>query len=190
LTEKNILERGVMNFDRLIIGGFETNCYVLRSGDKGIIIDPGAEGGRIIKAASGLDIQLILVTHLHGDHIGALEEVKERFGVPAAIHELDWRPIFDRKLVDGEIITFGEDTGKVIHTPGHTPGGCCFLVGKDLFSGDTLFPNGPGNTSFPGGDTEAIYRSIREKLMILPDDTRVHPGHGLPTTIGKERALY
>lgn len=179
-----------MEFDRLIVGGFETNCYILKSENEGIIIDPGAEGERIIKAASGLKIQLILITHLHGDHIGALEAVKQKFKVPAAIHELDWRPVFEKKLVDGETITFGGETARVIHTPGHTPGGCCVLVGNDLFSGDTLFPNGPGNTAFPGGDTEAIYRSIREKLMLLPDETKVHPGHGLSTTIGRERGLY
>lgn len=179
-----------MEFDRLIVGSIETNCYILRSGNEAIIIDPGAEGQLIIKAASGLAVQLIVVTHLHGDHIGALDEVKKRFAVPAAIHELDWRPLFERKLTDGETINFGTETARVIHTPGHTPGGCCLLVGNDLFSGDTLFPNGPGNTSFPGGDTDAIYRSIRGKLMVLPDETNVHPGHGLPTTIGKERTLY
>jgi glyoxylase-like metal-dependent hydrolase (beta-lactamase superfamily II) len=179
-----------MTFKRLVVGGFETNCYILKSEDKGIIIDPGAEGERIIKEASDLDIQLVLITHLHGDHIGALEEVKKQFAVSAAIHERDWRPIFDRKLKDGETISFGTEEIKVIHTPGHTPGGCCFLTGEILFSGDTLFPNGPGNTSFPGGDEQAILRSIREKLLVLPDRTEVYPGHGLPTTIGKERGLY
>jgi glyoxylase-like metal-dependent hydrolase (beta-lactamase superfamily II) len=179
-----------MVFDRLVVGSFESNCYVLKSGSEGLIIDPGAEAEKVIKVASHLDIALILVTHRHSDHVGALQQVKDAFKVKAAIHPLDWREGFDHKLHDGETITFGQDTARVIHTPGHTPGGCCFLVGNDLFSGDTLFPNGPGNTSFPGGDTEAIYRSIREKLMVLPDETNVYPGHGLPTTIGRERSLY
>jgi glyoxylase-like metal-dependent hydrolase (beta-lactamase superfamily II) len=179
-----------MKFERMVVAGFETNCYILKSGEKGIIIDPGAEGERIIKAASDLDILLILVTHRHSDHIGALKQVKKVFKVKGAIHPLDWIKDCDIKLDDEQIIDFGEETIKVMHTPGHTPGGCCFLVGEVLFSGDTLFPNGPGNTSFSGGDTEAIYRSIREKLMVLPDETKVYPGHGLPTTIGRERGLY
>jgi glyoxylase-like metal-dependent hydrolase (beta-lactamase superfamily II) len=78
----------------------------------------------------------------------------------------------------------------IIHTPGHTPGGCCFLFGGNLFSGDTLFPGGWGNTAFPGGSQSAIMNSIREKLMVLPDSTIVYPGHGDSTTIGEEKALY
>lgn len=179
-----------MNFKRLVVGGIETNCYILKSKDSGIIIDPGADGRRIIDEVSNLDCEYILITHNHLDHTGALDEVKKSVSAPVAIHPLDWIGNCDMKLEDGQEILFGEDVLNVIHTPGHTPGGCCFLVGKILFSGDTLFPNGPGNTSFSGGDEQAILRSIREKLLVLPDETEVYPGHGLPTTIGKERGLY
>ncbi|RKX71227.1 MBL fold metallo-hydrolase [candidate division WOR-3 bacterium] len=179
-----------MIFDRVIVGGLATNCYILRSGDCGIIIDPGDEAERILKKARGLKIELILATHNHFDHITALSAVKEKTGARAAIHPNDWTDGFDERLEDGERIRFGDDELLVIHTPGHTPGGCCFLVGGDLFSGDTLFPGGPGNTSFPGGDEAAIYQSIRTKLMVLPDGVRVHPGHGPSTTIGAERHLY
>lgn len=179
-----------MTFERLIVSALETNCYILKSGKFGIIIDPGAEAKKIIEKASGLDIILILLTHSHSDHIGALQEVKEAFKASAAVHQLDWRPGFDLKLEDNQEIEFGEARLRVLHTPGHTPGGCCFLTGKDLFSGDTLFPDGHGNISFPGGDEQAILRSIREKLLKLPDETNVYPGHGQSTTIGRERGLY
>ena len=179
-----------MTFERLAVGGLETNCYILKSGNIGIIIDPGAEAKKIIEKASGLDIILILLTHSHSDHIGALQEIKEAFNARAAVHQLDWRPGFDLELEDNQEIEFGQDRLKVLHTPGHTPGGCCFLVGNNLFSGDTLFPDGPGNTSFPGGDEQAILKSIREKLLKLPDETNVYPGHGACTTIGRERGLY
>ncbi|TES94239.1 MAG: MBL fold metallo-hydrolase [Candidatus Cloacimonadota bacterium] len=179
-----------MTFERLIVGGLETNCYILKSGKFGIIIDPGAEAKKISEKASDLDIILILLTHSHSDHIGALQEVKEAFKARAAVHQLDWRPGFDLELVDNQEIEFGEEQLKILHTPGHTPGSCCFLKGNVLFSGDTLFRDGYGNTAFPGGDEQAILRSIREKLLKLPDETNVYPGHGPSTTIGRERGLY
>jgi len=179
-----------MKIDKIVVGGLENNCYVLQSKKMGVIIDPGAEAEKIIDAAQGIKIKLILATHRHFDHITALQKVKLAVKADAAIHPLDWVDGFDVKLTDGQVIEFGKEVLRVIHTPGHTPGGCCFLVRNCLFSGDTLFPNGPGNTMFPGGDERAILRSIREKLMVLPDDTVVYPGHGSKTTIGKERALY
>lgn len=178
-----------MNFERLIVGSLETNCYILKAGKIGLIIDPGAEPEKIIKAATGFEIKLILATHNHLDHTNALKEVKKSTMAKAAIHSLDWTSEFDLKLADGQQIEFGQERIKVIHTPGHTPGGCCFLVSDILFSGDTLFPGGPGSTSF-GGDEQAILSSISEKLLILPDKTKVYPGHGPSTTIGQERGLY
>jgi len=180
----------MMKIEQLIVGGLETNCYILKTENIGIIIDPAAEPKKIIKTVAGDEIKLILATHRHYDHITALKEVKEATNAKAAIHPLDWMPEFDLKLKDGQKIEFAKHQITVLHTPGHTPGGCCFLVGDILFSGDTLFPGGPGNTSFPGGSEQAILKSIREKLLILPDDTKVYPGHGPATTIGKERRLY
>jgi hydroxyacylglutathione hydrolase len=179
-----------MEIKRIIVGTLENNCYVLVSKNKGIIIDPGDEAGKIAETARELQIEMILATHRHFDHITALRRVKELTGAKAAIHPLDWVDGFDAELADGQIIQFGVERLRVIHTPGHTLGGCCFLVGEVLFSGDTLFPNGPGNTTFPGGNEQEILRSIREKLMVLPDATIVYPGHGPKTTIGQERALY
>ena len=179
-----------MNIKRIVVGCMDNNCYIIESERAGVIIDPGDEAKKIIEAARDLEIGLILATHRHFDHINALQQVKNAIGAKAAIHLMDWVAGFDVRLEDGQRIQFGKETLSVIHTPGHTPGGCCILVDKYLFSGDTLFPNGPGNTAFPGGDEQAILRSIREKLMLLPDDTVVYPGHGAATTIGRERRLY
>lgn len=179
-----------MTFKQLIVGSLETNCYILKADTIGIIIDPGAEPKKIIKTVAGDKIKLILATHRHYDHITALKEVKQATDAKAAIHALDWMPEFDLRLRDGQKIELGQYQITVIHTPGHTPGGCCFLVEDILFSGDTLFPGGPGNTSFAGGSEQVILKSIRKKLLVLPDDTKVYPGHGPSTTIGKERSLY
>lgn len=179
-----------MEIERIVVGSLENNCYILSSEKAAIIVDPGAEAQKILNAAGGLEIIIILATHRHFDHITALGEVKRALGTRAAIHKLDWVSGFDDEIQDGQLIRFGHDELRVIHTPGHTPGGCCFHLDDVLISGDTLFPNGPGNTSFPGGDEKAILKSIREKLMLLPDATRVFPGHGPETTIGKERSLY
>ncbi|UCD19323.1 MAG: MBL fold metallo-hydrolase [candidate division WOR-3 bacterium] len=179
-----------MTVHRVIVGGLGTNCYILESNGTALIIDPGDEAEKILERLGDLETLRILATHRHSDHISALGKVKKVLRKKAAIHRLDWVAGFDEELHDGQSIEFGGEELSVIHTPGHTPGGCCFLVGDVLISGDTLFPNGPGNTSFPGGDEKAIRRSIRDKLMVLPDRTVVYPGHGPETTIGKERRLY
>lgn len=179
-----------MEIKKIVVGNLENNCYILRSAGTGVIVDPGDEAQKILSAVGDLEITVILATHRHFDHITVLPQIKKALGARAAIHKLDWVDGFDDEIQDGQLIEFGNDHLRVIHTPGHTPGGCCFLTGDVLISGDTLFPNGPGNTSFPGGDEETILKSIREKLMVLPDDTIVYPGHGPETTIGKERSLY
>lgn len=179
-----------MDFECIVVGGLDSNCYLLKFGDCGIVIDPGAEPQKIISAIDGLRIEIILATHRHYDHTDGVASIKLATNAPAAIHVDDWIDGFDQKLADGQIIDIGDEKITVIHTPGHTPGGCCFLSGNTLFSGDTLFPGGPGNTSFPGGDEKTIIRSIRDKLLVLPDYIKVYPGHGPATTIGQERSLY
>jgi len=178
-----------MEIEQIIVGSLETNCYILKKDTMGLIIDPGDEADKILRATRGYSIDLILATHNHYDHITALRAVKQATKAQAAIHPLDWTDGFDQKLTDGQILNFCTEHIRVIHTPGHTPGGCCFLWNDILFSGDTLFPNGPGATAF-GGNEHAIYKSIREKLLVLPDATKVYPGHGPSTTIGRERSIY
>jgi hydroxyacylglutathione hydrolase len=196
----------------LVVGPFASNCYIVGSDSSklGLIIDPGAEAKLILRTVSdlGLKIDLILVTHAHIDHIGALAQVKESTGAKFAIHEAEATsglrmfsrmlssvtggsfnqpPKPDRLLKDGDTIDIDKISFSVIHTPGHSPGGISLYGQGILFSGDTLFNHGIGRTDFPGCSYEKIMDSIQNKLMTLPDETVVYPGHGPVTTIGEEK---
>jgi len=195
--------------DKLVVGPFASNCYIVGSpSDKeGMIIDPGDKAKEILKKVEdlGLDIKLIVLTHGHIDHTGALKEVKEATGAEVAIHGDDARslrrqllsiifglfyptpPPPDRLLKDGDSIDVGDLHFVVLHTPGHTPGGICLLGQGVVFSGDTLFNYSIGRTDLPGGSYSKLMNSIQTKLMTLPDNTVVYPGHGNETTIGAER---
>ena len=182
-----------MEIKRFEVGSFENNCYLVTcpQTSEAIVIDPAAEERKIIMEISRRRIKYILITHGHLDHIGALEEVREKVKAPVGIHEKDSRALrrkADFFLTDGQVLKFGELEMKVLHTPGHTPGGTCFLIGKVLFSGDTIFPNGPGNTALPGADYRQILESIHSKIFTLPEETAIYPGHGLETTVGREKA--
>jgi glyoxylase-like metal-dependent hydrolase (beta-lactamase superfamily II) len=169
----------------------ENNVYLVacaRTGDA-VIVDAAGEAERILDAAAGLRVRSVLTTHGHPDHIGAARQVSEHLGVPFRIHPADvaltgLEP--DLALSDGEEIPVGEGMLRVVHTPGHTPGSVCFSAPPLLFSGDTLFPGGPGKTGDPERFAE-IMRSLEDRLFTLPDDTVVFPGHGPRTTIGTER---
>jgi len=196
----------------LVVGPFGTNCYVVgaQAGGPGLIIDPGANATQILAAAndSKLKISLIVITHAHIDHIGALSQVKEATGADYAIHEAEASgsmgmfsrmlssmtggsfsqpPKPERLLKDGDNIEVGGLKFKVLYTPGHSPGGISLYGHGVLFSGDTLFNYGIGRTDFPGSSYEQIMESIENKLFSLPDDTVVYPGHGPATTIGEEK---
>ncbi|HED23911.1 MAG TPA: MBL fold metallo-hydrolase [Firmicutes bacterium] len=185
---------------------FATNCYLLgceKTGE-GIVIDPGAQGEKIIEeiASLGLKIRYILNTHGHVDHIGANGKLKEALAAPVYLHERDLplyrNPGYGLKLVlkkqpepdvfiaDGDKIIFGNITLTVLETPGHTPGSVCFLFNKTLFSGDTLFAGSVGRTDLKGGSWSELRNSIEHKLLILSADTEVFPGHGPKTTLGVE----
>jgi hydroxyacylglutathione hydrolase len=195
-------------FRRLVVGPFASNCYIVgsESSKEGMIIDPGADAGKILAGVRdlGLDIKTILITHGHIDHVSALKEVKEATGAETLIHADDARALQDgrqammlgasypvsppdRLLKDGDSVDVGELHFTVLHTPGHSPGGICLAGEGVVFSGDTLFNFGIGRYDFPGSSGTQLMESIRTKLMTLPDDTAVYPGHGPDTTIGTER---
>ena len=175
---------------KIEVGPMENNTYVLECPEThaSIVVDGCFEPEKILAGAEGTDVVAIVQTHGHGDHVQALEAIKSALGVPVCAHPGDDYPVaIDRSLADGDEVTFGTCRARVLHTPGHTPGGTCYYLGGHLISGDTLFPGGPGNTF---GDEKAFAQlidSIRNKLFTLPDETAVYPGHGADTTIGAER---
>ncbi len=182
---------GELRIRKMCAGPLENNVYVVACGRTGrsVVIDAAAEPERIVVAAAGTTPIAVLTTHGHHDHVGAAAEVCRALGVPFRIHAADAALAGlppDLAIEDEDEIAVGELSVRALHTPGHTPGSTCFLVGTQLFSGDTLFPGGPGAT----GDAAAFSRvidSLRTRLFTLPDDTVVLPGHGLDTTIGTER---
>ena len=179
---------------RVVVGGYDNNVFVVRCRATGeaVLIDAANEHERLLELASTLGVRRVLETHGHFDHIGAVTEMREA-GYEVAVTEADAPMLrevgYDVFIDDAEVIEFGRLRLDAIHNPGHTPGSVSFkLAGAPvLFSGDTLFPGGPGATKFEGGDFDTIIRSIDDLLFALPDDTIVMPGHGLDTTIGTER---
>jgi glyoxylase-like metal-dependent hydrolase (beta-lactamase superfamily II) len=177
---------------KVVVGPVDNNVYVLRCTQTGeaVLLDAANEHDRLLELAEALDVRSVLETHGHWDHIQAVPEMRDAgYEVHVTAEDAGMLPSYDQLLEDDAVVQVGRVRLRTIHTPGHTPGSMCFLVegAPVLFSGDTLFPGGPGNTSFEGGDFPTIIRSIEDKLFTLPAGTRVLPGHGLPTTIGTER---
>jgi glyoxylase-like metal-dependent hydrolase (beta-lactamase superfamily II) len=154
-----------------------------------VLIDAPAEPNIIKEKLKTTIPQHILLTHDHTDHIGALAQLRAELEVPLATHASDAKnltPSPEILLNDGDTVRLGELKFTVLHTPGHTPGSLCFLVGCYLISGDTIFPGGPGRTGSPD-DFKQIIRSITEKIFALPDDTQIYPGHGNSTVLKNEK---
>jgi hydroxyacylglutathione hydrolase len=194
------------------VGITQTNCYVVGCEEtrEGAVIDPGGHPGRILEAieANGLTIRYVLNTHCHFDHMGANAEVVAATGAPLALHPAElpvleaqggaaWfgvavseSPPPDVELEDGQVLEVGTLRFRVLHTPGHSPGGVTFYLAEEgvAFDGDVLFAGGVGRTDLPGGDYETLMRSIREVLFSLPDETVLYPGHMSRTTVGREKA--
>ncbi|MBV9168873.1 MAG: MBL fold metallo-hydrolase, partial [Chloroflexi bacterium] len=174
------------------IGPTENNIFIVSDTPSGeaYVIDGGYEPQDVANAVGDLQVRGILVTHGHRDHHEHVGELKALLKVPVAIGIDDAAQLSveaDTLIVDQQALNFGSHALQAIHTPGHTPGSTCFLVGRHLFTGDTLFPGGPGNTQRDPVRFERIISSIRERLFSLPDETFVYPGHGRDTTIGAER---
>ena len=203
----------MLNVERLPVGPFQANAYLVWEAAPGpaVLVDAGAEADRLLQALRRRDLELaaILQTHAHGDHIAALPEVVAATGAPVYLHPDARRMLgsaeenlsaFAGIPVIADVPTLPVDEGdrlellgrpvEVHHTPGHAPGSVCYHFVDDgvVFTGDALFQGSIGRTDFPGGSLETLLAGIRDRLLALPDETVVHPGHLGPTTIGRERA--
>jgi len=197
-----------MKIVRHEVGPVECNCYILsdENTNEGVIIDAGGDADLIVSSIDGLNIKHILCTHGHFDHLSGLTPLRQTLSAPISIHEndkelyenmqiqagmfgmeLSQNPTINHFLSEDEELSFGCYKIKVIHTPGHTQGGVCFLIDGKLFSGDTLFEESIGRTDLPGGSLQQLLKSVKEKLLTLPDDTVVYPGHGEQTSIKHEK---
>jgi glyoxylase-like metal-dependent hydrolase (beta-lactamase superfamily II) len=201
-----------IKIEKVVVGSIETNCYIVSAkNDHTAVIDPGDEAGKImaeIKKIRDLRLDYILLTHAHFDHVLAVDELKRKF--PEAkifigqndqeiLANLSKQSYFLSQKVkdlvsptetvqDGDVLNFAKDKIKVIETPGHTPGGVCYLIDGCLFSGDTLFYHSHGRTDLPTSNNDKMSKSL-EKLAKLSENIRVFPGHGPETTIKEEKLL-
>ncbi|MBP9920665.1 MBL fold metallo-hydrolase [Proteiniclasticum ruminis] len=190
---------------KTVLGVYQENAYVIvdDATRDALIIDPGDEGESLVRYLESLKINLkaILLTHGHVDHVGAVDAVKDAFSVPVYISEIDMKFIEQRKMAfgkmkradfflkEGDEFIFAGKKVQIIETPGHSRGSLSYYVDGLLFSGDVLFQNSVGRTDLPGGNMEELLYSIKEKLMKLPGETRVFPGHGPETTLAMEKAF-
>lgn len=197
-----------MQLKQFVVGQLEVNCWLVTDKEtlETFVLDPGDEPDRIEDWISThkLNVKYIICTHSHFDHVGALPELEKSTGAEILLHRdelpvyaraaemarswgfaLDKLPEPKRFVADGDEVRLGKLVFKVIHTPGHSPGGICLQGEGVLFSGDTLFAGSIGRTDLPGGSYDTIMASLK-KLAMLPEKTAVHPGHGLSSTIGQE----
>jgi hydroxyacylglutathione hydrolase len=189
-----VFENGSVAIDRAVLGPWQTNCYAvtcLRSGES-LVADAPDDPEAITALVAGTTPRYLLLTHNHPDHILALAEVRQKLGVPLLAHaaDADGLPaVVDRFLEDGDTLELGKVTLTVMHTPGHTPGSLCLYGPGFLVAGDTVFPGGPGKTFSPAGFQE-ILASIRDKILTLPGETVILPGHGEGATVAAVRTEY
>jgi len=189
-----IVNDSVARIERLTLGPYETNAYIVvyKITGESLVIDAPARASEIIASLNGTQPRYILLTHDHFDHTGVMTSLRSRLHVPLATHEASsWQlktppEIF---LKDGDSLMLGKLKVIVLHTPGHTPGSLCFKVGPYLFAGDTIFPGGPGASHSPDKFREII-TSITNKILKLPGNTMILPGHGQGTTVRKAREEY
>ena len=177
---------------QVVVGPVDNNVLILRCTDTGdaVLLDAANEHERLLELCERLGVRRVLETHGHWDHIQAVPQLRDAgYSVGVTAQDAAMLPSYDEVIEDESVIDVGRLRLHTMHTPGHTPGSMCFLLEGHpiLFSGDTLFPGGPGNTTFEGGDFDTIIESVDRKLFTLPPDTIVLPGHGDRTTIGAER---
>jgi glyoxylase-like metal-dependent hydrolase (beta-lactamase superfamily II) len=185
-------EDTAVRVEKLVVGPYENNVFVVRSKQTGeaVIIDAANEHELLLEVSRATGVRRVLTTHGHFDHIQAVTQMRDAgIDVGVAVDDAKMLPSYDFTIPDDDVIEVGDLRLRTIHTPGHTPGSTSFLLEGHplLFTGDTLFPGGPGNTTFEGASFEQIIESIDRRLFTLPADLLVLPGHGLDTTIGTER---
>ena len=211
-SQKNFKRRNCMLIDRISVGAYAANCYILADEETldAVVIDPGAESARILERIQNkkLNVSTIILTHGHGDHIGGVAALKEKTGAKVVIHHDDAEMLgdatqnltagmsgprvtveADKTIDERDEIVFGKHHIKILHTPGHTTGGICLYLPEEkvVFTGDTLFYGSVGRTDLGKGNHRQLIKSIIEKLMTLNDEVIVYPGHGASTSIGFER---
>ena len=185
---------------KIIVGQLQTNCYIASCEFSGhtFIIDPGNSPKRIINYIRRNEFvpKGIILTHGHPDHIGGVKILRGELGIPVMLHPKDSQILklvgietVDKYLVHGEFLDLGRSRFLVIHTPGHTQGSICIYEQPILFSGDTLFKGGVGRTDLPGGSSEQLEDSLKNRIFVLPSETEVYPGHGPETVISEEKEL-
>ena len=200
----------MLKVETIPVGYIGTNCHIVYCDETkaAFVVDPGGDPDLIIKKIAALAVKpaAILITHGHLDHIGANDAIAQKYSIPVYIHQADAAMLTsakknlsamlgagfvcraaDKLLDDNDELTLGRHKFRVIHTPGHTPGGVCFFADQVLLSGDTLFKQSVGRTDFPGGSAKILSDSIKNKLFCLPEETVVYPGHEGKTSIGYEK---
>ena len=185
-----------MNIQKLTLGLYQTNIYILSNDTEAVVIDPGYEPDIILDALEGKELKAILLTHGHFDHVGAVKELVAETGCKVYIHaaDLSLPPMitagqlyYTHTYAEGDTVSPIEGAAlHVLHTPGHTPGSVCLLLGDQMFSGDTLFEGSCGRMDLPGGDQLQMHQSLN-RLVSLQADYHIHPGHGGSTTLAAEK---
>lgn len=197
-----------MEIIKIPLGSFQTNCYIVHNNQSAAIIDPGFSSDTVIKILEDNNLQpeKIILTHGHGDHIGAVRGLKNKYNISVIAHKNEKEILNNSKLnlsevmetgaieidadeyvVDGDIIEISDMEFKVLYTPGHTIGGMCLYIDKYLFSGDSIFQYSIGRTDFPTGDYDTLINSIKTKIYTLPDETIILSGHGETTSVEFEK---
>ncbi|MGH2785630.1 MAG: MBL fold metallo-hydrolase [Actinomycetota bacterium] len=171
---------------KLSVGPYDNNVYVVSSDGEALLVDGANDADRLLSELKGLNVKAIVQTHGHFDHVQALERLVDELGVPVYAHGGDRIPLPTDHLGEGDTLEIGRVAVRALHTPGHTPGSISFVLPGYLFSGDTLFPGGPGNTDGEPKRFAQVMTSLG-RLFALPDETRICPGHGLDSFIGRER---
>jgi glyoxylase-like metal-dependent hydrolase (beta-lactamase superfamily II) len=186
-----IVDDEEIRIEKLQLGPYGTNCHIVvcNRTKESLVVDAPGDVEIIIGRLQDTRPKYVLLTHDHLDHIGALAALRSKLDIPLGAHALDSSQISpspEISLQDGDTISVGNLIFDVLHTPGHTPGGLCFKYGIHLFSGDSIFPGGPGKTRSPA-NLKQLIGSLKAKVFVLPDDTWIYPGHGEITNLKKEK---